>query len=56
MNVISDYLNFELLLKDLRKIVTGMDEQLYWWLDGHLQTLETCYRPLCAQGISKMRA
>lgn len=37
MNVINDYLNFGPLLKDLRKILTGMEERLYWQLNGHLQ-------------------
>lgn len=33
-----------------------MEEWLYWQLDGHLQIVKMCYRPLCAQSSPKMRA
>lgn len=56
MNVVSDYLYFACLLKNLRKKLKRMEEWLYWWLNGHLQILEIFYRLLCAQGSSKIRA
>lgn len=56
MNVVSDYLYFARLLKDLRKKLKRMEECLYWWLNGHFQIVEIFYRLLSAQGSSKTRA
>lgn len=50
-NIISSYWSYALLLRYLKYILT-VQEWLCWQLDGCLQIVEMCYRPLQAQGSS----